>query len=177
MGRKKMPEIDEHTKSAVREFGTFAKKMRERIGLTMRDVAEEVKVNSSYISDIENGKERPPADGVLEKLVAVYKIKGEDKRTFYQLAGKGRSTLPAEIVSLLNQSPSLFDAVYTLCVVRDACADIDEKPDNKRIETVFMGVSKKIKESTRELLRNEFPNLYDKNGELNEELRGFGIDL
>ncbi len=53
------------------------KKLREKRGLTQKQVAELLNVNKNYISMLENGT-RNPSDKMKEKLSVVYKCSVAD---------------------------------------------------------------------------------------------------
>ncbi len=69
------------------EFGQLLRELRTKAGRSMGDVARELKVSVSYVSDVERGG-RPPF--VKDKIVVVAKFLGEKDLKQLLLAG-GRS--------------------------------------------------------------------------------------
>lgn len=56
-----------------KEMGTYLKRLREKKGLSTREVYELSKVSNSYLSLVENGHRRASAV-VLKKLAPVYNV-------------------------------------------------------------------------------------------------------
>jgi transcriptional regulator with XRE-family HTH domain len=77
------------------KFGTKLRELRKAAGLTLRDLAEKVEVNFSYLSKIENGVLPPPSEKVVRQLAAALNY---DKDELLALAG----IIPADIAEILK---------------------------------------------------------------------------
>lgn len=54
-------------------FGVFCRKIRLDNGELLYDMAERLGVSSAFLSKVENGKSKPPADW-REKMISLYKM-------------------------------------------------------------------------------------------------------
>ena len=82
---------------------TFGSKLRElRIGhrkySSLRDFARKVGLSPAYLSRIENEKEPPPSEQVIEKLAQAL---GADKYELFSYAGK----VPTEFLETFRKNP------------------------------------------------------------------------
>lgn len=53
------------------KFGALLRELRKKAGMTLRELAEKVDVNFTYLSKIENGALPPPSEKVIRKLAEV----------------------------------------------------------------------------------------------------------
>jgi transcriptional regulator with XRE-family HTH domain len=60
------------------EFGIYLKGLREKRGLTIRQVEIQAGISNSYLSLLENGKRGIPKPSILKKLAPVYKAPYEE---------------------------------------------------------------------------------------------------
>ena len=77
------------------EFGARVRESRKQARLTQRQLAEQIRVDFSYISKIENGAVPAPSEKVIAGLARVLKA---DQDELFALAGK----IPADLVPLLQ---------------------------------------------------------------------------
>jgi len=82
---------------------TFGRKLRElRIGhreySSLREFARKVGLSPAYLSRIENEKEPPPSEQVIEKLAQAL---GADKYELFSYAGK----VPTEFLETFRKNP------------------------------------------------------------------------
>lgn len=59
--------------SKISRFGIFCRKLRLENGELLYDMAEKLKVSSAFLSKIENGKGKPPAEW-REQLISMYQL-------------------------------------------------------------------------------------------------------
>ncbi|MEL6321950.1 MAG: helix-turn-helix transcriptional regulator [Cyanobacteria bacterium J06626_14] len=62
----------------LQQFGEFLKVARQRKGLSLRAVEEEVGMSNAYISQLEQGKVKQPSPILLHKLSELYDVKYTD---------------------------------------------------------------------------------------------------
>ena len=93
------------------------KEMRIARGLSMRQAGELFGKSDSYISQVENGRMRPPAGGALQQLLEIYG--GPMVDSFHARARKHQERLTPkdEIVELLAKTNALETSVI-LKIVR-----------------------------------------------------------
>jgi transcriptional regulator with XRE-family HTH domain len=77
------------------KFGARLRELRTKAGLTLRELAEKVNVNFTYLSKIENGSLPPPSEKVIRALAETLNY---DKDELLTLAG----IIPADIVEILK---------------------------------------------------------------------------
>lgn len=91
-------------------FGAYIAKKRMDKGITLRGLADRLKITPAYLSDIEKGRRNPPDKLLLEKMAAELIITGDAKDLLFDLAGEGRNEV----------APDLPDYIMTSDVVRTA---------------------------------------------------------
>lgn len=95
----------------MEKFGEYIKKLRQKIGLSLREVARRLEIEPSYLSDIERGRRNAPIKEKLDKLASILKIENSKIYEFYDLAKEGKQTEIAEdvkeIIITNNQIPVL----------------------------------------------------------------------
>ena len=94
-------------------FGEYVKRRREQLGLTMRALADAVKISPAYLCDIENGNRKPP-EKFLGQFAEVLQITEADElNRFYDLAGVGKNGQHSDINSYIDGLPSARLALRT----------------------------------------------------------------
>lgn len=58
-------------------FGPFLRSVREKLGKTMRQVADVLGVSVVYISDIERGRRNPPSEKMIKSMAEFLQISPE----------------------------------------------------------------------------------------------------
>lgn len=82
------------------EFGARLRRLRQMHGLTLRQTASFVGVDTSYLSRIETGQFRPPAAVTIVRIATAL---GADADELCLLAGK----IPPDVAALLTQPGAL----------------------------------------------------------------------
>jgi len=103
-------------------FGAFLKKKRNEREITVRGIAEQVGVAVGYYCDIESGRRSPLELEFLDRIIDILKLSEEDKRTFYDLAGKARSAAPPDLTGYINSTKK---ARVALRVAKEVATDED----------------------------------------------------
>jgi transcriptional regulator with XRE-family HTH domain len=83
-------------------FSRFLKEKRAERQITVRDMAERSGVSPGYYSDFESGRRNPPDREILDKMLDALNASGEDRKTFYDLAGQARSEAPPDLSEYIN---------------------------------------------------------------------------
>jgi HTH-type transcriptional regulator, competence development regulator len=81
-------------------FGQLLRELRvkNREYLSLREFAKKVGLSPAYLSRIENGKEPPPSEAVVERLAEAL---GTDKYELFSHAGK----VPTEFLETFKKNP------------------------------------------------------------------------
>lgn len=84
-------------------FGTFIrqKRINDSRGLTLKDVAAELNLSLSYLSDIEQNRRSPLDSKQIDKLCDFLNLTEEDKHTMLDLAAKETSRIPSDIEDVM----------------------------------------------------------------------------
>ena len=80
------------------DFGSQLRALREEKKLGLRELASQAGISPAFLSKIESGKEKPPAE---RKLRALAKVLEFDPEVLMALAGR----LPADIVEIIQKHP------------------------------------------------------------------------
>ena len=105
-------------------FGNYLRTVRQAKGISIRQSAKEVHKTPTYLSDIENGHNKPPEKELL--VIIIQKLNLDDfpnvKTALFDLAAKDRNDIPADIKEhMLNNKP-LFDLIRKM----KACSNEDD---------------------------------------------------
>ena len=60
------------------DFGNYVRTLRQEHGLSLRHVEAKAGVSSSYLSQIEHGRRRPPGPDILKRPAPVYDVPVRD---------------------------------------------------------------------------------------------------
>jgi transcriptional regulator with XRE-family HTH domain len=103
-------------------FGAFLKARRKEREITVRLMAEMVGIAAGSYCDIESNRNYPPAKEILEKMIETLHLSESDQQTFYDLAGKARSTAPPDLPEYINDNQVVR---FALRVAKEKASDED----------------------------------------------------
>ncbi len=86
------------------DFGTYIRELREKKKISLRHLADMIKVTPSYLSKVERGEFAPPGE---EKVVALSKELGVDADELLAMAGK----VATDLMDFIRKSPSEMAAI------------------------------------------------------------------
>ena len=93
------------------DLGVMLRDGRKRAGMTLREVSDACGVDFTYISKIENNRERSaPSNALLEKFAALYGLDSDD---VFVAAGK----CPPDLLERLRTDRAFVYRVRTIPVV------------------------------------------------------------
>lgn len=94
-------------------FGNYLRTVRQAKGISIRQLAKEVHKTPTYLSDIENGHNKPPEKELL--VIIIQKLNLDDfpnvKTALFDLAAKDRNDIPADIKEHMLNNKLLFDLI------------------------------------------------------------------
>lgn len=67
-------------------FGVFLRKLREKRGLSLRELAQLAKIDHAYVYRLETGEKESPSDEALTKLIRALKTQKRDADMLRYLA-------------------------------------------------------------------------------------------
>jgi transcriptional regulator with XRE-family HTH domain len=94
-------------------FGSRLRALREEKKFGLRELASKAGISPAFLSKVESGKEKPPAEG---KLRALAKTLDYDPEVLMALAGR----LPTDIVEIIQRHPSQYVALLRALRLRSA---------------------------------------------------------
>ena len=107
-------------------FGKYLRAIREAKKISIRQLAKKVNKTPTYISDIENGNNKPPEKKLLDDIIISLEIESYSssiKNNLYDLAARERNDIPADIKDYIMGNETL------LKIIR--CTK--DKPNNQQI--------------------------------------------
>lgn len=97
----------------MESFSSYIKAIRIRCGYSVREMAAELKISSTYYADVEKGR-RYPMD--MEKLMLFGQVTGmsrEELHKLLDLAGKARGTVAPDVAAYIVSNPCVSVALRT----------------------------------------------------------------
>ena len=85
-------------------FGSRLRTLRERRGLSIREIADAVGVSTTYVSFVERGLCKPPTP---TRLIALAVTLGENPDRLLLAAGH----LPPDVEAIIRHRPELIDSI------------------------------------------------------------------
>ncbi|WP_028308357.1 helix-turn-helix domain-containing protein [Desulfitibacter alkalitolerans] len=86
------------------KFGDFIKAKRMEKEITLRALADVLKVSPAYLSDIENNRRYPMDNSKIEILIEELRISPEEQEILYDLAGKARNEVSPDLLEYTMDS-------------------------------------------------------------------------
>ena len=94
-------------------FGEFLQKKREAKQITLRKMAEMLKMSAPYLSDIEKGRRNPPEMDKLDQIAQILLLSDEERTVMLALAGKMRNTVAPDLPEYIMERDYVSAALRT----------------------------------------------------------------
>lgn len=94
-------------------FGGFLAQKREERDITLRELARQLEVSASFLSDVENNRKPPLTVDRLEKVASIMLLSVEEKTKMYDLAGKQRNAVPPDLPEYIIERDYVSAALRT----------------------------------------------------------------
>ena len=111
--------------SDTQTFGEFLYSKRSPL-MTLRDFAARVEKSASFMCDLENDRRDPPNRELLEKIVEVLSLGAEDSITLFDLAGKGRKEVSADLPDYIMDSDVSDTVRLALRTAKNSHASVED---------------------------------------------------
>ena len=97
-------------------FGQYLRAVRQARGVSVRQMSKAVEKTATYISDIEQGNNRPPEKELLEKIIDQLDLDGytEVRTKLYDLAARERNDVPADIKEDIMNNDLLIRVIRSI---------------------------------------------------------------
>ncbi len=88
---------------APERFGEYIKKKRmaSTPRYTLKKMAEELNINLTYLSDVENGRKNAFSAEKIEKFCEILNLSSGEKEKMYDLAARDLDTVPEDITDTI----------------------------------------------------------------------------
>ena len=109
-------------------YGQFlrSKRIADSRELTLKDVAEELGVSVSFVSDVEQGRRKPYDEEKTEKLVEFLQFTEEDIAMMYDLAARENSRIPRDLDDIMMYSEAGEMARFALRMTKKGIVNEDD---------------------------------------------------
>ena len=94
-------------------FGEFLQKKREAKQITLRKMAEMLKMSAPYLSDIEKGRRNPPEMDKLDQIAQILLLSDEERTVMLDLSGKMRNTVAPDLPEYIMECDYVSAALRT----------------------------------------------------------------
>ena len=94
-------------------FGEFLQKKREAKQITLRKMAEMLKMSAPYLSDIEKGRRNPPEMDKLDLIAQILLLSDEERTVMLDLAGKMSNTVAPDLPEYIMERDYVSAALRT----------------------------------------------------------------
>ena len=100
-------------RTQYQNFGEFLQKKREAKEITLRKMAEMLKMSAPYLSDIEKGRRNPPEMDKLDLIAQILLLSDEERTVMLDLAGKMRNTVAPDLPEYIMERDYVSAALRT----------------------------------------------------------------
>ena len=104
-------------------FGEFLAMKRKEADLTIKDVAQWLHISTAYYSYFESGERKAPDRLVLDRLAEILELTYTERLLLYDLAGKTRGIVAADLPDYINSNPYVRVALRK---ARDSKASMEQ---------------------------------------------------
>jgi len=93
------------------KFGDLIADKRKEHEISLRGMAEELKIAAPYLSDIEKGRRNPPNFEMLEKIAAILKLTDAERDLMFDYAGEDRNEVSPDLPEYIMDIPEARTAL------------------------------------------------------------------
>ena len=86
-------------------FGDFLLIKRKEREMTSKDIADRLKFSTAYYSFFESGNRKAPEREVQDQLADILELTQDERLLLYDLAGKTRGIVAADLPDYINDNP------------------------------------------------------------------------
>ena len=109
-------------------YGQFLRSKRVSDGreLTLKDIAEELGVSVSFVSDVEQGRRKPYDEAKTQKLIEFLKFSEDEVALMYDLAAKENSKIPRDLDDIMMYTEAGEMARFALRMTKKGVINDDD---------------------------------------------------
>lgn len=83
-------------------YGAYLVDLIRKKEFTQEKFAKELKVSKTYLFDVFNGRLKPPAPDMQDRIIATLQLSDTEQAEFYNKSAEGRNELPKDIFDYLK---------------------------------------------------------------------------
>ena len=141
------------TKHKNMTFGAYLRRLREKQGISLRELAKQLSISAPYLNDIEKDKRRAPR---FEILCTIKKILDADSEKIFDLAGKSRNSIASDIEDQLLERPEIVSLLRAINFFSLSERQIQAIKDsmtslNTSVIIIAAGLGSRLKKYTNDL--------------------------
>lgn len=92
-------------------FGAYFVKLIKDHNYSQAKFAATLGVSKTYLFDVFNGRVKPPAPEMQDRIIDVLHLDSNERNEFYSKAAEGRHELPKDIVEYLTNNKTEIDCL------------------------------------------------------------------
>ena len=89
----------------IGSFGEFLALKRKDAGITIKDMAQKLKISAAYYSYFESGDRKAPERDVQDQIADILELSPPERLQLYDLAGQTRGIVAADLPDYINSNP------------------------------------------------------------------------
>ena len=89
----------------IGSFGEFLTLKRKDAGITIKDMAQKLKISAAYYSYFESGDRKAPERDVQDQIADILELSPPERLQLYDLAGQTRGIVAADLPDYINSNP------------------------------------------------------------------------
>ena len=89
----------------IGSFGEFLALKRKDAGITIKDMAQKLKISTAYYSYFESGDRKAPERDVQDQIADILELSPPERLQLYDLAGQTRGIVAADLPDYINSNP------------------------------------------------------------------------
>ena len=82
-------------------YGAYLADLIKEHRFSQAEFAKQIGVSRTYLFDLFNGRVKPPAPEMQDKIISVLELSGTEKEEFYNKTAVGRGEIPKDIFDYL----------------------------------------------------------------------------
>ena len=94
-------------------FGSYLRKVRSFKNISLRQLAKELNITPAYLSDIENGNNKPPDKVLLARIIELLDVSSYPrvKWNLFDLAAKARNDIPMDVKEYILNNIEILEVI------------------------------------------------------------------
>ena len=94
-------------------YGAYLVALIKTHGFSQAEFAKSIKVSRTYLFDLFNGRVKPPAPEMQEKIVSALELTDKEKKVFFDVTAAGRNEIPKDVFDYL------YSNVDEIAIIRE----------------------------------------------------------